>query len=95
MGCRSQRIRTVLDELGYVSATEHYLFSRTVRTDHATLTLRSDLMASPIRGELASRVKIKDKRIRATTYDGLHGQLTPEEEFIEDEAMVIDISPVQ
>jgi hypothetical protein len=52
-------------------------------------------MAPPIRGELASRVKIKHKRIRATTYDGLHGQLTPEAEFTEDEAMVLDISPDQ
>lgn len=92
-GMQTQRIRTVLDDLGYVAATEHYLFTRTVTTEHATLTLRLDLMAAPIRGELANRVKIKHKRIRPTTYDGLHGQITPEAEFIEDQAMAIDISP--
>ena len=94
-GMKTQQIRTVLDDLGYVAETEHFLFTRAIKTDHATLTVRLDLMAAPIEGELAERVKISGPRIRPKAYDGLHGRLTPEAVFIEDGTMEIDISADQ
>ncbi len=94
-GMKTQQIRTVLDDLGYVAETEHFLFTRAIKTDHATLTVRLDLMAAPIEGELAENVKISGPRIRANTYARLHGRLTPEAVFLEDGAMELDISADQ
>lgn len=89
---QTRRIRETLTELGYSATAEFLLFQRTVQGAQAPLTIKLDLMAPSIEGDLAGRVKVSGTRIRPNEYPGLHGRLTPEAVFIDGNVMEVDIS---
>lgn len=89
---KTERIRLVLEQLGYRAVTEHFLFERSVQTPTLRLVIRVDLMAPPVSDQELELVVSKGSRIRPVGYDKLHGRLTPEAVFADESPMTIDIS---